>query len=282
MVVWDTFAGDPEESSRIYARTFHADGVANTDAYEVQGDAIRQYTQASVDINSSGNFVVAYTAQDAPGLPVPLYIQAESQTFDGVHVSASQNFVTDQAGDQFGTSVSLLDNGNALIAWEGEGVEPVLGLPDPQEVYQAIIAFDDSAVIAPQQSLLPDLLEGLLFRTDASTTTVEGGTFATSFVERSDSGDSLLVANAPVGSNNVSPASDGNTFTLAEDSTQSINLTDFRFNDSDNGAFSLVQISKLPSNGSLLLNGGEVSVGDVILASDIDTGALVYLSLIHI
>ena len=81
---------------------------------------------------------------------------------------------------------------------------------------------------------------------------------------------------------NVVPVNDGPTgadasFTLNEDGSRTITAGDFGFSDIDTGdSLQQVQISTLPGNGSLKLNGVAVTDDQVISKADIDAGLLVF------
>ncbi|MGY0217397.1 tandem-95 repeat protein [Endozoicomonadaceae bacterium StTr2] len=81
---------------------------------------------------------------------------------------------------------------------------------------------------------------------------------------------------------NVVPVNDGPTgadasFTLNEDGSRTITAGDFGFSDIDAGdSLQQVQISTLPGNGSLKLNGVAVTDDQVISKADIDAGLLVF------
>ena len=81
VVVWDTHDGSDNDISAIYARTFNADGTAHSTVEQVERRDDFQLTQASADIDSSGNFVVSYTLNDLQDND-DLDIRAESFTFD--------------------------------------------------------------------------------------------------------------------------------------------------------------------------------------------------------
>jgi hypothetical protein len=79
------------------------------------------------------------------------------------------------------------------------------------------------------------------------------------------------VSDAPAGANK--------TVTANEDQSYSVKVADFGFSDPlDNPAntFKRVLITTLPANGTLKLNGVNVSAGDTILATDIAAGKLAY------
>jgi hypothetical protein len=276
VVAWDTHNGSANDESDIFAKTFNADGTAFSSATQIQGQANFQYTQASAAIDSSGNFVVAYTANDLSG-GADLDLRAESRLFDTSFVTSYSDFVTATDGDQFGSSVVLLDNGNVHIAWEGEGLTP-FGFFDPQEVYEATVDFSTGTVLTPQQSL--SVIRGDqagAHRYEVSLTAVDDNSVAAFFLSQVLAEDGTNIRGEPASSNNETPSGSDRTFTLPEDGAQAISASDFGFSDADGGTFTQLQISRVPQHGKLLLNGTELTTGQVLLASEINSGELLYV-----
>ncbi|MFG6080278.1 FG-GAP-like repeat-containing protein [Paracoccus litorisediminis] len=75
---------------------------------------------------------------------------------------------------------------------------------------------------------------------------------------------------------NVAPSGTDRTITVIEDGSRTIGAADFGFSDSEGHNLSAVRISTVPATGQLLLNGVAVSAGQMVSASDIASGGLVY------
>ncbi len=73
------------------------------------------------------------------------------------------------------------------------------------------------------------------------------------------------------------PSGTDNTITIDEDSTYALTVADFGFSDPDGDAFDHIEITTLPANGTLLLNGVPVSVGDEIWVGDVTAGLLTFV-----
>ncbi len=73
------------------------------------------------------------------------------------------------------------------------------------------------------------------------------------------------------------PSGSDATITIPEDSTYTITVADFGFSDPDGDAFDHVELTTLPANGTLLLNGVPVSAGDEIPVADITSGLLTFV-----
>ncbi|ADI29102.1 retention module-containing protein [Methylotenera versatilis] len=77
--------------------------------------------------------------------------------------------------------------------------------------------------------------------------------------------------------NNTLPTSADTVKIIDEDTTLTLNVTDFAFNDPDAGqSLANVRIDSLPTNGTLTLNGVAVATGNIISAADIAAGKLVF------
>jgi len=80
--------------------------------------------------------------------------------------------------------------------------------------------------------------------------------------------DVTAVNDPPVGSNS--------NVQLLQNTSVSLSLVDFGFNDTENHPLHSVIIDTLPTNGTLLLNTIAVAIGDVILSTDINAGNVSY------
>ncbi|MCF6768153.1 Ig-like domain-containing protein, partial [Thiotrichales bacterium 19S11-10] len=80
---------------------------------------------------------------------------------------------------------------------------------------------------------------------------------------------------------NVSPINDAPTATLSditfdEDTTYVFSISDFNFTDVDGDELSSIRITSLSSDGSLQLDGSDVGLNQVVIASDISSGLLTF------
>jgi hypothetical protein len=85
-------------------------------------------------------------------------------------------------------------------------------------------------------------------------------------------------ATASLTEGDLPPTTSDNTVTTTEGSTYTFKASDFPFTDPDNDGEALqsVTITTLPASGSLTLDGSPVSTNQVILASDLSAGKLVF------
>ncbi|WP_419764651.1 MAG: tandem-95 repeat protein [Arcobacter sp.] len=84
------------------------------------------------------------------------------------------------------------------------------------------------------------------------------------------------VANGTFTPDNTAPEATNDTVSTSEDVALALSINDFGYSDSDGDSMSAIQIVSLPIAGAITLNGVEVSAGDEISASDINSGNLVF------
>lgn len=75
---------------------------------------------------------------------------------------------------------------------------------------------------------------------------------------------------------NEAPTAADNTLTTNEDSSYTLTLSDLGYSDQEGVALSQIQISTLPAEGTLKLNGSAVTADQVISKADIDAGLLTF------
>ncbi|PLY09965.1 MAG: hypothetical protein C0626_07170 [Arcobacter sp.] len=84
------------------------------------------------------------------------------------------------------------------------------------------------------------------------------------------------VANGVFTPDNTAPEASNDTVSTNEDVALALSINDFGYSDSDGDSMSAIQIVSLPVTGAITLNGVEVTAGDEISASDINSGNLVF------
>ncbi len=83
----------------------------------------------------------------------------------------------------------------------------------------------------------------------------------------------VTITVTPVGD---APSGTDNTITMYEDETYTLTVADFGFTDADGDNFAYVQITELPTSGTLELDGVAVTVDQLISTADIDAGKLTF------
>ena len=123
-----------------------------------------------------------------------------------------------------------------------------------------------------------DTNTGQITVADGSLLDFESTTSHNVTVEVTDSGGNTYSEIFAINLNDVNEAptaSDGSV-TTGEDTTIVFTLTHFGYSDPDGDALGSVEISSLPADGTLLLNGNPVAAGASVDASDISSGYLTF------
>ncbi len=124
--------------------------------------------------------------------------------------------------------------------------------------------------------------EGTTNLSDSLSITVPDGSSSFTLgleVTASEDGETSTVTSSvsidtPAG--NSAPEAANDSVTTNEDSAYTFTTNDFGYSDSDGDTISSVQITTLPTTGSLTLDGVAVSSGDTIIEADITAGKLVF------
>ncbi|MEM9409871.1 MAG: DUF4347 domain-containing protein, partial [Planctomycetota bacterium] len=285
-IAWDTFTSNDQEST-VYARWFDQDGAGNPEFIVDSLDGF-VYQDPSISINSSGNFVVSYTSdvdQDLKDTPDSTtgFIGREFQSEvllknfavnDQVVTQVGNNQPANQtsSGSQHSSSVTLLDNNQVAVVWQGEGYaldENGNRVNDEEGAFKRIfdissgefVALSDEAFIDPvgtdgeqkQPAIASNGEEFAILYQDQN----EGLQLATSFAYDIQVSDTSL--------------------TLQQGFSYAIQTSDLGYNSSNAPLAGIVIESLPPSTGGILVvDGASVSVGQQISVSDIEAGKLAF------
>jgi hypothetical protein len=119
VAVWTADGGQDGGGRGIYAQRYDAAGVAQGAEFRVNTTAAGDQRQAAVAMDSSGNFVVAWTGdtQD-PGLTAGIF----AQRYDAAGVAQGGEFRvnTTTADAQELSQVAMDANGNFVVTWMGK------------------------------------------------------------------------------------------------------------------------------------------------------------------
>ena len=225
--------------------TFGSDGsysyVADSDA--TSGDDVFTYTLTDGTSTSTATLTISVTevANNAPTAANNTVTTNEDtdHTF-----SASEFGFTDVDGDSLDhvTIETLPSNGTLLLS----GVEVSAG--------DEIAAAD---------------ISNLVFRPAADANGASYDSFTFSVNDGTVDSASTYTMTIDVDAVNDAPTAANNTVTTNEDTDHTFSASEFGFTDVDGDSLDHVTIETLPSNGTLLLSGVEVSAGDEIAAADI-------------
>jgi hypothetical protein len=141
-----------------------------------------------------------------------------------------------------------------------------------------VLNLDGAAVMAGQMISAADISGGML--TYFAGTDANGAAFAGFAFQVSDGIDFDPTANTiaiDVAAVNDAPSGADKTITTNEDTSYVFAVADFGFSDTfDADSLAAVKVATLPGAGTLALNGSAVSAGQLVSASDVAAGLLVF------
>ncbi|SJZ58793.1 Cadherin-like, partial [Oceanospirillum multiglobuliferum] len=176
-----------------------------------------------------------------------------------------------------GTDVDLTSNASTNITTGGYTVTVVTGVP-------TTVTIDTSAGNNTVTDI-QNLIHSLKYRNDATTLTEASRVvFLTTIQDDggianggADTTTGSILVSTVTANNNTLPTGTNKSLTLNEDSTYTLQVADFGFNDSDvNDSLSTMKITALPALGSLSLDGNAISLNAEITKTQLDAGQLKY------
>ena len=182
------------------------------------------------------------------------------------------------AGALSGIAVTAVDNSNGTWQYSTNGGTTWNAFGSPTDASARLLAADANTYVrfVPNANWNGTVAAGITFRAwdqssgaagNAADASTNGGTSAFSSATASAAITVNAVNDAPVGTNN--------TVTMLEDGTYTFAAVDFGFSDPNDipaNALIAVQITTLPSAGSLTDNGVAVSAGQIVTLADISGG----------
>lgn len=261
------------DGNGVYAQRFNANGSlpdgeitvsANTN---ILGLGV-SYDFSSVALQDDNSFAVSYenTALGNAGPAVSLY-------------NNSGNFVTFGADNQSGAnfqgnaSIQVGADGTYIFVWEGFGNQP--GEQDPDGVFARLL--DSSGNAITDEFRVNDFTSGSQNNISVAINNQNSYVFVYSGESATDSQGvfTTVVGAAPIA--NTAPTAADNTLRFLEDGVSTILTSDLGFADSDGDTLISIEVTSVPTNGTLLYEGAVVSAGDILDPADVDSGALRFL-----
>ncbi len=288
VIAWDDFNSIYEESN-IYARWYDTDGTpAGSNEILVDSDSTRLYFDPSVAINNSGNFAVAFTLdtdQDVKegslgGIAASVANSTESgvnaltYTVSGSTVTQEQEILVNDTttGAQHSPSVTLLDNNELIVAWEGRGRadDGTENVTDSEGVFydKFDLTTGNSLTAGGETFISQDAVTGI--QQDAVVAS-NGNDFVFGF---NDQGNALTLET----SFNYAPVSENSSLTVPIGFDYELHLTDFDYFDAEGELLDHIIIDALPSTaqGQLLRSGSAISVGETISRTELENGDITF------
>ena len=283
VIAWDD-ANSPFFESNIFARIF--DDSTGFDSQEeiIANINTQVLMDPSVSINSSGNFAITYTTDanqflkdGGNGTPFEVLLggifttqatglNLETFTFDGNNLARAEvvnNLNIAGNGEQHRSSVTVLDNNEVVVAWEGEGNGDAEGV-----FFQEFDLFSGARLLIGGDQLVdPDVVDG--FQGSVSLAS-NGNDFVFGFND-----NDALALNA---SFNYAPQTQGSTIAVTVGLDYTLSLSDFGYTDALGDPLDHVVFDSVPNSGAgqgqLLLNGAVLNPGGIATRAQIENGDL--------
>ena len=309
VVAWE----ETNHTWHVKAQTYDASGAVLQTAFVVNSDDWVDVSDASVDMNSAGDFAVSWTRDESYD-----NIYVASFDINGGRIYADDIKVADFSLVPTSFSdVSINDLGDVAVSYTGGGIgstsanvqlvnsdgsygnlHSLVNDTNSGDQTNTSINLEDNGdfLVVWEGNGLGDKdgIHGKVYNAslDQFTAEVTSNTYTTGVQSNAsfainDAGDFVLVfsGDGPVGSTifvadsfvpNLPPSGASNTIQTSEDVTTTISISDFGYTDSDGDPLAKIKVLSLPSNGRLLLNGEAVSVDDEILESELSANLLMF------
>ncbi|MEL7499693.1 MAG: tandem-95 repeat protein [Planctomycetota bacterium] len=280
IVGWHDFTS-VNSQNKVSFSVYENDGTLVLDNEVARTDLGIYYTEVAVDIDDSRNFAVVATSTpfesttsdpfltDFVGQSVRLNLYEYSGSWDAtpeLQHRTSPAFIIGNP-DQFAGDVELI-NGNAFLVWEGEASDA----SDTQGVFYSLHAIDGTEIT-------PETHIGGVLANDQSHVSIasfqDDGEYAIVWNEYVGVSPqlNLLVSNT---STNTLPTAADLDITLDENSGTVVSLDRFGYSDAETN-LATVRIDAVSANGTLLLRGEKVTVGQEIDYEDIRDNLLFFV-----
>jgi hypothetical protein len=264
VVVWESNLQDGSGTG-VYGRQYYANGTPVAGEFRINETTASSQRQADVAMTATGEFVVTWASQSQDGSDFAVV----ARRFDSAGNALSKEVVvnTTTTGGQSNPNVDVLDSGDFVVAWFGNGPGDDVGVfaqrfaPVSFSVGDGLA--DSTMTFSGTLAAVNAVLEGLTYTppggyngsaTLTITTDDQGNTGAGG--ARSD----VDTVGITVTGSDQAPTAVADSATVAEAGTVAIDLAS---NDVDpEGQLDLtsIQIVSGPSNGSVVVNGdGTVS-----------------------
>jgi hypothetical protein len=292
VVTWDTTASSDSTSGEITYRVFNSAGTSLTSGQVNQTTANAQ-TLPSVTALAGGGFAISWTSFDevsgssAGDVYVRIYNSSGAATTNEILVdtNATGTGVDPNSGVQDTSNITALPDGGFLVMYNGEdtgGSAGVFAQRFDSAGNRIGLEFEVNQTTAGSQTIHtpadhdPDVsqkftsgvnTQGIVAAWDGQG---DGSTDPTTGIYTR----AFEIHSAPTDANVTDTTAEDTpyTFTNADFST---NFADSPF-DTPADTLQAIEITTLPANGTIRLNGAAVSAGQVVAISEINAGHLTY------
>ena len=282
-----------QSAGEVYVQRWDGSGNAVGSAIQVSSSDGEE-SNLKIEALQNGEFFVAW---DASGTgKTGRDIIGRHYDADGDALSDEMVITSNTAGDQQDPQLIQLDSGELKILWMNDvsgdtnvqqatiGVGQVaehtrngtlVGQVTASDVESDSLTYSLSDSVGGRFAI--DSNTGQITVADGSLLDYETSTSHTLQVQVSD-GTNTTTQNHTVSLINVdiAPTASDSTQTIDEDTSRTINLSDLNYSSGDDIELDHIQISTLPTDGSLTLNGTAVTLNQQISRADIEAGNLVF------
>ncbi len=126
VVAWKSleYYGYYSATSRVFARTFDADGQSSSEILQVNDDTDRSNSPSSIAVDENGDFLVVWSRFGPLGDPPPSEARGRMVSADGAVQGEELLFSTDGSRP----AAAADPNGNFLVTWADSTIAPSSGL----------------------------------------------------------------------------------------------------------------------------------------------------------
>lgn len=122
IIVWESDDDNTTDTDfNVYAQRFASNGTANGSESRVNAPNTQAQVEAAVDLDASGDYIVAWVGDDDPSVAVDWNVHAQQFDKAGNGIDAPITVPTTTLGSQRAPSLALDDLENFAVIWQGNG-----------------------------------------------------------------------------------------------------------------------------------------------------------------
>jgi len=245
-------AGQDGSSGGVYQQLFNSDGSPNGAEERVNTSTLYSQYEASICALQDGGWVITWTDD----YNYEIYQQAYAA--NGQPVGSETHVNTSTQSEQSNATVTALEDGGWVVVWRSYHAG--------SEFYQQAYHADGTEHGA--ETLINTFTAN--DQSDPKVVALSDGGWVVTWTSTGQDGSSTGVFQKVFNSvTNVAPEGTDNTVTINEDGSHTFSAADFGFTDSNGDGLRSIIISNLPENGTLKLDGIDVTDDQEIAYADI-------------
>jgi Bacterial Ig-like domain (group 3) len=269
VIAWGSYGEDGSKYG-IYAQRYNAAGVAQGGEFPVNSFTTNSQSNPSVAMDSTGDFVIAWQSYGEDGSKYGIY----AQRYNAAGVAQGGEFPVNSftTNSQSNPSVAMDSAGDFVIAWNSSGQDG-----NNYGVYAQ--AYNAAGVAVGKEFPVNSFTTNA--QNNPSVAMDSTGDFVVAWESYDQDGSNYGIYSQRfhLSTKNSPPVGTSNTVTTLEDTPYTFAVADFGFsdpNDTPPNNFLAVEITTLPTNGTLTDNGVAVTAGQFVSVTDIMSGKLIF------